>query len=215
MREVDRRTLPNERVWDGSGYALCRKPAYRYWFLTTGVRMLAGDGKLPVFDVAKQPPAAIIYNLRLQRWFELFPNAARYATHHYVPLYRDLWVPGLSGAIPPGRRAVWIVPHDGRYRLIASAALMQHPWFKNALQYASINGPLAARYAIPLRTLPQVPANTIQWAVNGQPITGSVVDLKKGTQFSARSSVAVPVGVLVVPADVNVLCAGPAEDFLF
>jgi hypothetical protein len=215
MREVDRRTLPNERVWDGSGYALRRAPAYRYWFLATGVRMLAADGKLPGFDVVKTPPAAIIYNLRLQRWFEIFPNAARYATHHYIPLYRDLWVPGLSGAIPPGRRAVWVVPHDGRYRLIASAALMNHPWFENALQYAAISGPLAARYGISLRTLPRLPATAIEWAVDGRPITTSVVELKKGMRFSARSSAAMPVGVLVVPADLDVLCAGPEEDFLF
>jgi hypothetical protein len=214
MREVDRRTLPTERVWDGSGYALRREPAYRYWFLATGVRMLASVGKLPGYDIAKAPPAAIVYNLRLQRWFEIFPNTARYATHHYVPLYRDLWIPGLSAAIPPGRRASWVVPRDGRYRIIASNALMRHPWFTNPLQYASVNGPLATRYAIPLRALPPATA-ALQWTVDGRSLTTQIVDLKKGARVAVASTASDSVGVLVVPADVTVLCVGPEEEFLF
>src|SRR6185436_12765901 len=46
MRETDRRTLPDERVWDGVGYALRREPAYQYWFLPSGVRMLVPRGML-------------------------------------------------------------------------------------------------------------------------------------------------------------------------
>jgi hypothetical protein len=41
MREVDRRTQPGDVVFDGTGYALRRKPAYRYWFLPVGLRFLA------------------------------------------------------------------------------------------------------------------------------------------------------------------------------
>ncbi|HEX7833418.1 MAG TPA: hypothetical protein VF787_27455 [Thermoanaerobaculia bacterium] len=213
MREADRRTLPREVVWDGSGYALRREPAYRWWFLPTGVRMLASVGKIPAYDIARNPPAAIIYNLRLQRWFEIFPNVASYATHHYIPLYRDLWIPALSGAIPPNRRAAWVVPRDGRYRLIASGALMRHPWFTKPLDYASVNGPLAAQYAIPLRALP--PSADIAWTIDGRAVTASVVDLKKGVRVAASSSATVPIGVIVVAADVTVLCVGPPEDFLF
>ncbi|HET8798376.1 MAG TPA: hypothetical protein VFO89_11850 [Thermoanaerobaculia bacterium] len=215
MREVDRRTRPDEKVWDGSGYALRRAPAYRYWFLATGVRMMAATGKLPAYDIAKAPPAAILYNLRLQRWFELFPDAARYATHHYVPLYRDLWLPGLSGVVPPGRRAAWIVPRDGRYRLIASPALPRHPWFTNPLQYASIQGSLATRYAIPLARLPRADAASITWTLDNQPISAETVDLKKGSRLEVRNAAEMPLGILVIPEDLTVLCVGPAEEFQF
>ncbi len=217
MREVDRRTLPAERVWDGSGYALRREPAYRYWFLATGVRMLASVGKLPGYEIAKNPPAAIIYNLRLQRWFEIFPDTARYATHHYVPLYRDLWVPGLSGTVSAGGRAAWVVPRDGRYTIYASPALLRHPWLTTPLQYATINGPLAARYAIPLRDLPGPPEGSLAWAVNGRRVApgSQTLDLRKGDRVAVLSSAPAPLGVIVAPADVSVLCLGPEEDFLF
>ncbi|MFL6246828.1 MAG: hypothetical protein ACJ74H_12430, partial [Thermoanaerobaculia bacterium] len=46
MTSADRLTKPGEKVFDGSGFALRRQPAYRYWFLTTGVRFMASRGLL-------------------------------------------------------------------------------------------------------------------------------------------------------------------------
>ena len=40
--------------------------------------------------LALNPPAAILYNTRMLRWFETFPAEGAYAVRHYVPLTRDL-----------------------------------------------------------------------------------------------------------------------------
>ncbi|MEO8378121.1 MAG: hypothetical protein ABI779_00515 [Acidobacteriota bacterium] len=213
MREVDRRTGPDARVFDGNGYALRREPAYRYWFLTTGVRFLAGRGAIAPYDIAANPPAAVIYNLRMQRWFEIFPKTAAYAVHHYVPLTRDLWVPGLTAIAQPGRAVTWVAPASGRYTLWPSAALLRHPWLTRPLDYAAVQGPRATQYAIPLRRLPL--SSTLQWSVDGLPLTGRDAELKKGSRITLVSSGPGPIGVLLVPADLTTLCLAPGEEFQF
>jgi hypothetical protein len=212
MREVDRRTGPDDRVFDGTGYALRREPAYRYWFLATGVRLLAAEGKLPAYDIATNPPAAVIYNLRMQRWFEIFPKTAAYAVRHYVPLTRDLWVPGMTAILGPGRPVTWVAPAAGRYTLHASEPLLRHPWLTNPLQYAAIQGPKATRYAIPLAQLP--PAR-VQWTVNGSAVAGNSVQLTRGARVTVIPGEQRPVGVLLVPSDVRTLCIAPGEEFQF
>jgi hypothetical protein len=212
MREVDRRTGPDDRVFDGTGYALRREPAYRYWFLATGVRFLAAAGKLPPYDIAASPPAAVIYNLRMHRWFEIFPKTAAYAVRHYVPLTRDLWVPGMTGTLQPGRSLTWAAPVAGRYTLHASEPLVRHPWLTNPLEYAAIQGPKATRYAIPLSALPQA---RVQWAVDGSPVIGNSVQLTRGARVTVFAVEPRPVGVLLVPSDVTTLCTAPGEEFQF
>jgi hypothetical protein len=95
MTSADRLTSPDERVFDGAGFALRRKPAYRYWFLTTGVRMMAAEGLIEPYRMTP-PPAAIIYDYRLALYLREFPQVAEYATRHYLPVYRNLWVPGMG-----------------------------------------------------------------------------------------------------------------------
>jgi hypothetical protein len=213
MREVDRRTAPTDRVFDGTAYALRREPAHRYWFLATGVRFLSSQGLIPRYDIAANPPAAVIYNLRMQLWFEIFPKSAAYAVRHYVPLTRDLWVPGMTATLQPQRALTWAAPAAGRFTLWPSEVLLRHPWLTKPLEYAAVQGVRATQYAIPLARLPR--AQNVEWSVDGFPVTGRSVELKKGSRVTVVSREGRPIGALLVPSDVDVLCVGPSEEFQF
>lgn len=217
MRAVDRHTRPDEEVWDGCGYALRRKPAYRYWFLPAGIRLLAGSGHVEAYDPAADPPAAIIYNLRLQRWFEMFPRAAFFATHHYVPLYRNLWIPGLSAVVPPQRRLVWTMVRGGTYDVRASQMLLRHPWLTRPLEYAATPGPQAAAFEIPLDRLPLMDAGLMRWRIDGKEQAAGTTRLviRRGARVELVSSAPGEVGLLVVPVGMTRLAVGPAEPFEF
>ena len=212
MREVDRRTAPNDTVFDGTGYALRRKPAYRYWFLPVGLRYLAHAGKVEPYDIEKNPPAAVIYNIRMQRWFEIFPRTAVYAVRHYVPVTRDLWLPGMTAILPPARAQQWTAPAAGRYTLWASEPLVRHPWLTKPLTFAKLQGPRAALYAIPL---PQLPPARVEWRVDGALVPHQTVTLRKGARIEVLSREDRPIGVLVVPAGIRTLAVAPAEEFQF
>lgn len=213
MREVDRRTTSRDRVFEGTGYALRREPAHRYWFLATGVRFLSAQGLITRYDIAADPPAAVIYNLRMQLWFEIFPKSAAYAVRHYVPLTRDLWVPGMTETLDPGRLVTWVAPGAGAFTLWPSETLLRHPWLTNPLAYASVQGAGATKYAIPLARLPL--AQAIEWSVDGVPIAGRTAELRKGSRVTILSRHRSRVGVLLVPSDLAMLCVGPAEEFQF
>jgi hypothetical protein len=212
MREVDRHTRPGDAVFDGTGYALRRKPAYRYWFLPVGLRYLAAQARVEPYPIEKNPPAALIYNIRMQRWFEIFPRTALYAVRHYVPVTRDLWLPGMAATLHPGRTQGWIAPVAGRYTLWSSEPLVRHPWFNEPLEYAQLMGPRAARYGIPLRQLP--PAR-VEWRVDGRPVPHATVTLRRGARVELLSRENHPVGALIVPAGITTLATAPAEDFQF
>ncbi len=212
MREVDRRTGPDDTVFDGTGYALRREPAYRYWFLPFGLRFLANEGKVEPYAIEKNPPAAVIYNLRVQRWFEIFPRTAAYAVRHYVPVTRDLWLPGMTATLKPGATYRWTVPAAGRYTLWASEPLVRHPWLTKPLELVKLQGPRAALYAIPL---PQLPTARVEWRVDGRPIPHQTVSLRKGALVEVISREDRPIGVLLVPAGTQTLATAPAEEFQF
>jgi hypothetical protein len=221
MTGADRVTLPGERVFDGAGFALRRKPAYRYWFLTTGVRMMAARRLIEPYglgDLAADPPAAIVADYRFRLYLETFPRVAEYTTRHYVPLYRNLWVPGMTiVAGPSPGRVAWTAPRAGQYDIWASEALVRHPWLTHPLAYASIRGPLAARYAIPLAKLPPAPPDQLQWIVDGArqfPGTRDLI-LRKGSRVELVATVTVPTGILLVPHGMDTLCLGPEGDFDF
>jgi hypothetical protein len=218
MTTADRLTRPGERVFDGAAFALRREPAYRYWFLTTGVRMMAHQGLLEPYDIAKDPPAAVIADYRLRVYLEAFPQTARYATTHYVPLYRNLWVPGMTAIVGPRpTRAGWIAPRAGRYDVHASPALAPHPWFTQPLAYAATIGPLAAQYAIPLQRLPPLPAEALHWQIDGiaQPRGTRTLTLRKGSRVELIATPPRAAGVLLVPHGTNTLAVAPAEPFVF
>ncbi|HEU4886663.1 MAG TPA: hypothetical protein VFV49_02170 [Thermoanaerobaculia bacterium] len=233
MTSADRLTSPEEKVLDGGGFALRRKPAYRYWFLTTGVRFMAAKGMIEPFKVTSWPPGAIIYDYRLALYLRDFPDLARYATKHYVPVYRNLWVPGMAliaraalhpNPLPaPGERGqsaprhIWVAPRAGTYDVWASEALLTHPWLTKPLEYAAIEGPLATRYVIPLAQLPPSPPEALQWRVDGvpQPRGTRSLKLRTGSRVELSSAFPRPTGVLLVPRGIGALCISTAEEKVF
>jgi hypothetical protein len=218
LREADARTSPGERIWDGSGYALRRQPAYRYWFLPAGVRLMAKAGLIDDYDVDQlraAPPAAIIYNYRLFLWLRETPRLAAFVTHHYVPLYRNLWLPGMSAMLEAQpSRTTWTVVRGGRYEVFASELLAKHPWFARPLEYGMIDG---SELAIPLRRLPRVADAELRWSVDGVPLPPGVrsLDLRAGSTLELMATPRTRTGVLVVPHGVDTLCITPDTEFVF
>ena len=220
MKEVDRRTKPGDVVWDGVGYALRRKPAYRYWFLPAGVRLMAKEGLLEPYDLPQlraNPPAAIVYNHRIHLWLLAFPRLQRDVVHHYLPLYRNLWIPGMSGVVQRGTRLQWRAVAEGEYELWSSELLTRHPWLERPLDYAIMNGPDSAAMEIPLERLPPLATGALQWRVDGQPLPpgARVVHLKQGSVLEVVSASAERAGVLAVPRGVKTLCRTPQERIFF
>jgi hypothetical protein len=221
MTAADKLTADGETVLDGAGYALRRTPAYRYWFLPHGVRTLAAMRRIDPYDlrdITTAPPGAIIYDYRLALYLQNFPDVARYATTHYVPVYRNLWVPGLTiTAGPAPRRLTWIAPRAGQYQIYASELLTKHPWLTNPLGYAALEGPAATRYAIPLSQLPPAPSGSMQWSVDGvpQPPGVQALKLRKGARVDLVASPPRATGILLVPRGIGTLCIATAEEQVF
>ncbi|HVE71270.1 MAG TPA: hypothetical protein VNI54_07875 [Thermoanaerobaculia bacterium] len=214
MRAVDRTTLPGETVFDGTGYALRRQPAWRYWFLTTGVRFLSAEGVLERYDapqMAARPPAAIITDYRLMQHFELFPRLRSYAFRHYLPLYRDLWIPGMTALIGPApRRFIWTVPRAGRYDAWTSDLLAKHPWVSRREEFATTRPANASDFEIPLQELPPSAAS-LRWTVDGKPLPPGTrsLHLSRGSRVELTASAPAAAGVLLVPHGVTTLCIAP------
>jgi hypothetical protein len=221
MTAADKLTAPGETVLDGAGYALRRTPAYRYWFLPHGVRALAAKRRFDQYDlrdITAAPPAAIIYDYRLALYLQNFPDVARYATTHYVPVYRNLWVPGMTATAGPApRRLTWIAPRAGQYQVYASELLTKHPWLTNPLGYAALEGPAATRYAIPLAQLPPASPESMQWTVDGipQPPGVKTLVLRKGARVDLLASPPRATGILLVPRGIGKLCIATAEEQVF
>ena len=218
MREADARTSSGETVWDGAGYALHRKPAYRYWFLPAGVRLMAKAGLIEDYDLAQvraAPPAAILYSYRVFLWLRETPPLAAFVTHHYVPLYRDLWLPGMSAMLEAKpSRTTWTVVRAGRYDVYASELLAKHPWFTRPLEYGMTHG---SELAIPLRRLPLVPDAELRWSVDGVPLPAGLrtLDLRAGSTLELIATPRARTGVLVVPHGVDTVCITPDAEFMF
>lgn len=215
MHEVDRRTRPDEPVWDGCGYALRRDPAYRYWFLPAGVRLLADERLIENYDleqIESNPPAAIIFNERLRNWMVGRPRLAAYVTHHYVPVYRNLWLPGMSAAVgPEPSQVTWSVLRSGRYDVYASEILASHPWFTRPLDYGWMEGP---ELSIPLQRLP--PAQSPQWRVDGVVVDGSsTLELKKGSKVELLWLPRRRLGVMIVPHGIHTMSVMPESALVF
>lgn len=213
MQEVQRRTSPRESVWDGSGYALSRRPAYRYWFLPAGVRLMAQKHLVERYgarELLAAPPAAIVVNDRLLAWIGAFPDLAPVLGQNYLPLYRNLWIPGMSGVLAGEHSAKeWMVLRGGRYRIWPSELLARHLWFRDPVRYATYAGPHAAELEATLALLPPVAMGALQWSVNGRTIASPILDLRPGDRLRAASAVSSPVGIVVVPVDVKTIFVAP------
>jgi hypothetical protein len=218
MLAVDGVTRPDEQVWDGSGYALRREPAYRYWFLPAGVRLLEQAKQIETYDVeqmAMRPPGAIVLDLRAQFWLNGHPRLRAYAMRHYAPLYQHLWIPAMSARMGgAAEQRVWLVPRGGTYDVVASELLAKHPWFSRPDEYGSLFG---TEYAIPLERMPPVDPRALAWSVNGVVVTplGGMLTLRAGDRLELRTSFPRPVGVLVVPHGVSTMSRMPEVPIVF
>lgn len=193
MREVHARTKPGEKVWSGIPWAFQREPAYRFWFLPELARQLVLQGLAPRYSMS-DPPAAVVFDRYALVWIatvqrELAPDLVR----HYMPAWRNLWIPAMNAVVRPGQRVEWIVPRDGTYRLFASPELARHRWFRDP--FLAYEGD-----ELRLRTMER------------PPLTFSAGPrLRKGQRVSVTSHGSEPLGVILLSSDDEVLFRQPPE----
>lgn len=218
VREAADRTRPGEAVWDGCGYVTGRRAAYRYWFLPFGVKMLAEAEVIDPYDLeqaAADPPAAIVYNYRIETWMRAFPRLEGYVRHHYVPLYQNLWIPGMNGVLgPEPSAAAWIVPRSGSYDLWVSPLLSRHPWFTSPRRYGLLDG---VELEIPLDRLPRDQGGVVV-RVDGRALPSGVrrLNLRRGSRVEIEMPApAGKVGVMFVPSGITRLSVMPDRRLTF
>ena len=93
MREAHRLTPPGARVFDGVGWAIRREPAYRYWFLAQIVRTLEPRGIFEHYDIAANPPDAVILSIPTRAWLGAHREQGEFIRRNYRPVLRELWLP--------------------------------------------------------------------------------------------------------------------------
>lgn len=197
MREVDRRTPVGSRVWDSAGWALHRDPAYRYWFLRANVFVMEAHGHFETYGVPallRDPPAAVIADYDARRWMATHRPLGELIVTHYLPLWRDIWLPGMSARLTPAAPAAqWIVLADGTYDVYASTRLASHPWYRQPLDFERPVWRDAA---------PPSPADRdarIAWFVEGAPIPSpATLTLRRGQHVGAISRDPLPAGIMLI-----------------
>lgn len=206
LASLAQRVRPTQQVLDGCGYAYRNEPAFPFWFLPVHVRVLTAEGKWPAYTssmMEAEPPAAVLLTGRVSAYLMAFPDLGNYFIHHYVPIYNNLWVPGLAGALTPSRRMEsWVVPVAGTYRLVDSRALMKHPLFQiNPLYFGIENGPLPKVPVIDLNQL-QKETPIVSWSINGQRVNPNdkIISLNVGDRVQATADGAEWVALLAVPS---------------
>jgi hypothetical protein len=198
MREVDRRSA-GSKVFDSTGWALHREPAYRYWFLRANVLVME-EHKLfesyTIADVLRDPPAAVIADYDLRRWLAAHRPFGEFIVRHYLPLWREIWLPGMSARVTPlAPAARWIVLADGTYDVYASTNLASHPWYRRPLNFE-----------LPLWRGAGPPSAAdrgarIDWFVDGAPISATTsLILRSGQHLDAISREPLPVGIMLINA---------------
>lgn len=203
MREVHARTAPGDKVFDGIGWALRREPAYRFWFLPDLTRQLVRHGYATAY-AAHELPAAVIADFNSLTWLRNEPELQQRLVRHYLPAWRNLWMPGLNARLAPGATFSWTAPKDGAYRVYASPQLASHPWFSRPIFVASFFEEGAHRMAVRLGAPLEHPGLTFSIA----PRNG-VIHLRKGQQLDVLSRANETVGVMLVPGDDAVLFRQP------
>jgi hypothetical protein len=199
MREVHARTEPGDRVWSGITWALRREPAYSFWFLPELARQLVREKLASPYRV-EHPPAAIVFDYNALLWVGTVQReVAPYFIRHYIPVWRELWMPGMNARIPRGRAFAWRVPRDGDYRVYVSAPLARHPWFRNPLAFATYKKSDASKFTI---ELPEPGAGPVQFSA---PLTG----LRQGTRLVATNTSDREVAVILLSTDDRVLFRQP------
>jgi hypothetical protein len=215
IREVHARTKPNETVFDAVGWAVHRDPAWRYWFVPLLVHLLDFYEVIPRLTVPylqTSPPAAVIFNGRMLIFLWQRPAITEYLTRHYLPLSSNLWVPGLSARLDPRSPAkIWRVPADGTYRLYASRALSDHPWFNDPLRMAHWEGPEASVLEVDLTNFPFERGDRLQFVVDGKEVQprDRVLALRAGSIVSVTLSDRWPLGLLLIRGEERMLFRRP------
>lgn len=199
MREVHARTPPGSKVFDGVGWALRREPAYRHWFLPELVNLLVRHRHTPPFGVREwlhDPPAAVITDRNAIVWLRREnPELGAYVARHYLPVWRNLLLPGLSARLAARETANWIAPVAGRYRVTVDSELASHEWFSHPFGYRP---GVDSRLELIGRN-----AGTLYWMKNGTRVSpaGDAIDLKTGDRLAVLSSQQTAVAVFLVPGD--------------
>jgi hypothetical protein len=176
MREADRRST--RVVFDGVGRALSREPAYRYWFLPALQNVLESAGRIEPYRPA-QLPDVVIADYRVYGYLRSHPDLARVLTTHYLPVWRNLWVPAYTSRAG----GEWVAVVDGTYRVIRSEALFNHPWFRRPLEVGVLD-----------TNVPVLDVGTIDGLKSVPTVT-----LRRGQRF--RVDAASNEAVLVVPVN--------------
>ena len=215
MRESDARTSPGEKVWVGLPWALRREPSYRFWFLPDLARYLVIHGHAEpwrVRDLVAEPPALVVFDHYALVWLVTVQrDIAPYLIRHYLPVWRNLWVPGMNVRLrPDGRAFEWIVPRDGTYRLHVSRDLARHLWFRDPLGYVSYKKDDAARYTVELPA--PAPSPDLRWWIDRRPAdVGASVSLRKGQRIGVASTAGEPLAVLLLASDDRKIFRQPPE----
>jgi len=213
MHELHARTLPGEKVWAGIPWALRREPSYHFWFLPDMTKHLVqGRFAQPYLlrDVLRDPPAAVVFDHSTMVWMTLVQRElAPYFIRHYIPVWRNLWVPGMNVRLRPGRTAFeWIVPRDGTYRLFASNALAKHMWFRDPIYVGGYEAHDVARSTF---VLPAPAAHPeLRWWVEGKPVTfGGAIALRKGQRVGVSYGGKDQLGVVLLGSNDSALFRQP------
>jgi hypothetical protein len=193
MREVHARTKPGEKVWSGVPWALDRAPAYHFWFLPELARQLVLQRLAPRYSMS-DPPAAVVFDHYALVWVATVQRElAPYLVRHYMPAWRNVWVPAMNAVVRPGQRVEWVVPRDGTYRVFASPELARHRWFRDP--FLAYKG-----QELRLRSLER------------PPLTFSAgPTLRKGQLVSVTSHGTEPLGVILLSSNDWVLFRQPPE----
>lgn len=208
MREVHARTGPGAKVFDGVGWAIRRRPAYRFWFLPDLARQLVAHGHaapLASKEWIDDPPQAIVADHNAVVWLARNPELGRYAINHYLPLWRNLWLPALSARVPGGAAQEWFVPIDGIYRLYASPTLAGHPWFSSPFDVSTHRGSLSLGEPVAI--------SQVLWYVNRKPAAPlrGRMPLRKGDRLTMVSTEPLPIGVFLIPGEESLWFRQPPE----
>jgi hypothetical protein len=212
MREVHARTRPGERVWAGMGWALRREPAYRFWFLPDMTRQLVEHGEAAPYrlaDVVRDPPALVVCDHYAMVWLSLVQRElAPFFVRHYVPVWRNLWVPGMNARLRPLGSFEWIVPRDGTYRVFASAELARHPWFRDPFYVGAYETARQMNTAFALQNPLSPPP--LSWWIERKPVAiGREIALRKGQRIAVMSAASEPLGIVLLSGTDTMLFRQP------
>ncbi|MDQ3281268.1 MAG: hypothetical protein M3Q69_07625 [Acidobacteriota bacterium] len=206
MREVAARTLPGESVWSGMTWCLQCHPAYRFWFLPELARQLVRTGLAEPYDIGRRPPSAVVFDHNALVWVGTVQRElAPYLLRHYIPVWRELWMPGLNARIPPGHSYVWRANAQANYRLYVSAPLARHPWFRNPLAFVTYKKADASRFTI---RLPEPEQQQGVVRVNAVMVDG-VFPLRFEQRVVATNTSDRELAVFLIPSDERILFREP------